>query len=88
MKCVQIVVKTTDLDTSDRFAVMKHAYQVGIKGFVRRIDMASLVVEAEGPDETVAKFVEFLSKDSLFIKPLEVEVTDLPVKDYSSFEML
>ncbi len=87
MKCKQIVVKTTDIQTSDRFAVMKLAYDMGIKGYVKRRSSTSFVVVAEGEDEPLASFIDFISQHTIYIKTIGIEVEELPLGNYSSFEM-
>ncbi len=88
MKCNQIVVKTIDVETSDRFSIMKYAYEIGIKGFVRRFDKTSFLVEAEGEDGPLESFINFLSKETMYIKTTGIVVTELPLKYYKSFDMI
>ena len=88
MKCNQIVVKTLDFESSDRFAVMKHAYEIGIRGFVQRINQTDFLVEAEGEESTLQTFIDFLSKETMYIKTIGIEVSELALKHYKSFEMI
>ncbi len=50
MKCSQITIQTLkDKDQPiSRFTIMQAAYKYGIKGYVRRIESHSIIIEAEG----------------------------------------
>lgn len=71
-----------------RFSCMEKAYKFKIVGFVTNRKDGSVYVEAEGTEQNLAKFREWLQKGPAWARIKEVEEEPGLIKDYHSFEIV
>ncbi|HLB51573.1 hypothetical protein A3F07_01575 [candidate division WWE3 bacterium RIFCSPHIGHO2_12_FULL_38_15] len=71
-----------------RFFVEQKASELGIKGFVRNEPDGTVYVEAEAPDETLNKFVEFCKRGPTFAGVENTEIKESKFEHFSTFEII
>lgn len=87
MKHLNIIVKGRVQNVGFRFRTMEAAYKYGVAGIVMNQDDNSVYIEAEGDDEALEKFVEWCNASHLGAKVEQFDVTEGPMKGYTSFEI-
>ncbi|TSA25106.1 MAG: acylphosphatase [Bacteroidetes bacterium] len=87
MKHVNITVRGRVQRIGFRFYSMEAAYKFGVFGMVMNQDDGSVCIEAEGKEMAVEQFLQWCHTGPLGARIDAVEVTEGPVKGYTSFEI-
>jgi acylphosphatase len=88
MKCFQIKISGQIQGEGLRFRSMHLAYKHQIKGFAKYSSATEIVVEAEGEDENLEKFIQCFRDGSLSDQVADINIKESDVKGYQSFEIL
>jgi len=90
MKCYKITISGDVIRKGFRFTAMQMAYKQGINGFVKYKDkdLGSVIIEAEGKDESVENFIEWCRKGPTWAKVSTVSTEEVEIKGYHSFDIL
>ena len=67
---------------------MQAAYKYEIKGYVRRIESHSIIIEAEGTEENLMEFIQWCRRGSEYLKTLSIQTEELPLKNYFAFDII
>lgn len=70
-----------------RATTKTQADQLAIKGFVQNLSDGRVYVEAEGPEDTLQKFVTWCQTGPLGARVDRVEVKEEELKNFSAFEI-
>ena len=87
MKCFQIKISGEIQGEGLRFKAMHLAYKHQIKGFAKYSSATEIVVEAEGEDENLEKFIQCFRDGSLSDQVAGINIKESDVKGYQSFEI-
>ena len=88
MKCFQIKISGQIQGEGLRFRSMHLAYKHQIKGFAKYSSATEIVVEAEGEDENLEKFIQCFRDGSLSDQVADINIKESDVNGYQSFEIL
>ncbi len=70
-----------------RFSCMEAAYRFGVKGFVKNNTDGTVYVEAEGPEDSLNRFIVWCRKGPTWARVLKVDMENGDPVDYKSFEI-
>ncbi len=70
-----------------RASALGMAERLGLKGFVRNEPDGSVLIEVEGPEEPLKKFVEWCHQGPPSAKVEDVKVTEQPLKGFADFRI-
>ncbi len=70
-----------------RYSAMKKAIGLGIVGFVRNESDGTVLIEAEGEEESLEKFLAWCRKGPFFAKVDRLDFSEIPARDYSDFKI-
>lgn len=70
-----------------RSSAQEKARQLGIKGFIRNEPDGTVSAEAEGDDENLASFIEWLKKGPPGARVDDLSSTEGEVKNHDAFEV-
>jgi acylphosphatase len=87
MKCIDIYIFKSGTNLIFPFSFMQKAYQIGIKGFVIQKNN-DLFIEAEGEEKNLEEFIDFCERCQFLAEDEYVEIEEVEVKNYSSFEII
>lgn len=87
MKHLNIRIRGRVQRVGFRFRTMEAAYKYGVSGIVMNQDDNSVYIEAEGEEVALEKFQAWCHTGPLGAKVEAVEITDGPLKHYTSFEI-
>ncbi|MFH1296796.1 MAG: acylphosphatase [Bacteroidota bacterium] len=87
MKHLNITVRGRVQRIGFRFYTMEAAYKHGVCGLVMNQDDGSVYIEAEGEGKAVENFLQWCHTGPLGARVDAVEVTEGPVKGYTSFDI-
>lgn len=68
-----------------RYATLKTAQQLQIKGFVKNEPNGNVYIEAEGEIPNILNFVRWCNTGSSFARVTNIESNDGEVKNFTSF---
>jgi len=88
MKCYQVTISGKVTHKGFRFGAMQMAYKLGITGFVQYRKRDTLLIEAEGKEMKLKKFIDWCNSGPVWAKVAEIKVNEVAVKGYSSFNIL
>jgi acylphosphatase len=88
MKHLTIKVFGTVQGVYYRHSAQQRAHELGIAGTAWNEDDGTVMVEAEGDEDSLAAFVEWCKRGSSSAKVDRVETTEGPVEEYSTFQLL
>jgi acylphosphatase len=88
MKCYQVTISGKVTHKGFRFGAMQTAYKLGITGFVQYRSRDTLLIEAEGKEMKLKKFIDWCTSGPVWAKVAEIKVNEVAVKGYSSFNIL
>lgn len=88
MSGYQIVVRGRVQGVGFRFSAMEAAYKYSILGFVKNQGNDTVFIRAEGEPAQLDQFVAWCRKGPLGSKVESVEVINVPVRHYRSFEIV
>ncbi len=86
-KHIQITIRGVNTNTGNRFKTFVAAKQLGLSGMVYE-DRESLIIEAEGDEENLAKIISYLEQKYVGISSTKIKVTEKPVMFYDEFLIL
>lgn len=87
MKHLNIVVSGKVQRVGFRFRTMEAAYKFGVFGVVMNQDENAVYIEAEGEEDALERFLEWCHTGPLGARIEQVEVTEGPLKNFTSFEI-
>jgi acylphosphatase len=87
-KHVNFLVKGKVQGVGFRFSCTEKANKFKIFGFVTNRKDGNVYVEAEGTEQNLFRFKEWLLKGPAWARVHEVEEEQGPLKDYDSFEIV
>ena len=70
-----------------RYFIWDRANNLGIKGFVKNEPDGSVLVEAEGEEKILDRFVNYIKKGPTMAIIHNVSVQDIPAKNYKDFRI-
>lgn len=70
-----------------RASAKQKAMNIGVNGFVKNESDGTVSVEIEGEDNAVAEMVSWCKKGPGMARVQAVEVTELPARNFVSFEI-
>jgi DNA ligase D-like protein (predicted 3'-phosphoesterase) len=82
---VRVTVRGAVQGVGFRYQAVARAHDLGVLGWVRNEDDGSVLVQAEGPDEAVDAFVEWLGEGPPGAAVEEVEVDEGKVEGHEQF---
>lgn len=86
-KLVKLIIRGKVHGVGFRFSCMEAAYRYGVTGLVKNKSDGSVYVEAEGPEESLNRFVEWCHKGPTWARIMKVEIEYGDPKDFKSFEI-
>ena len=86
MKCYKINILGQIHKRDFRFYAMQKAYQVGVRGYVFRPGENSVVLEAEGEEDALGRFVEWCKMGPMGSRIENVSFFEKEICNYSSFD--
>ena len=88
MKCFQITITGKVTHKGFRFGAMQMAYKLGIKGFVQYKKKNCILIEAEGKEQKLKKFIEWCEKGPNWARVDDIQSKEVTLKGYPSFIIL
>lgn len=79
MRRVNVLVSGRVQGVSYRVSCQKEASRLKLTGWVRNLQDGRVEFEAQGPDQEVARLIEWARKGPLFAKVVQVETTEREV---------
>ncbi len=70
-----------------RYYTQKKANELNIFGFVQNMLDGSVYIEAEGQEENLNTFIDWVSKGPSWARVRQVQKQWVPVKNYTEFEI-
>ena len=88
MQCIQIKISGELTQTGFPFYVKQFAYLNNIKGWVRHSDHTQIIIDAEGEDADINKFIEYcrIGPNGSVISSINISHTE--IKKYESFKII
>lgn len=71
-----------------RFSTMSKAYELEIKGWIKRISPGEVIIDAEGYEFPLRKFIQWCKKGPPGCIVESSELTNLEPANYESFEII
>jgi acylphosphatase len=88
MKCKEITVSGDVKNKGYRFAAMQKAYQLGVRGTVKKNRDGTIFIEAEGDDANLESFISWCNVGPLGAKVEQLDINEVPVKNFKGFDMI
>lgn len=88
MKHLNITIKGKVQAVGFRFYAMQMAYRYGVYGIVKNLSPDTVYIEAEATQDGLEPFVAWSRRGPVGARIESVEVTESPLKNYSSFEIV
>ncbi len=70
-----------------RYSARLAARNYGIKGYIRNMSDGSVYLEVEGPEDNVARFVNWCREGPDFAYIDRINITDASLRNFESFEV-
>ncbi|TYB83817.1 MAG: acylphosphatase [Kosmotoga sp.] len=87
MKTIEITLYGRVQGVGFRHYAMRKAKSLNVMGYVRNKPDGSVEVVATADENTLEKFIDLLSKGPLTGHVTKVEKDELPLKEFSTFEI-
>jgi len=71
-----------------RFLAMQNAIKIGIAGFVMNAGIGKLIIEAEGSQENIQKFVKWCKIGPPHSSISQISINKAPLKNFTTFDIL
>lgn len=87
MKAVQINISGRVQGVGFRHSAVKTANQLRVKGYVKNNPGGSVLIEAEGNEDALNKFVKWCYQGPAFARVQDVQLKDIGTKGYKTFDI-
>jgi len=88
MENLQITIIGNIYQIGFRYFIKQTAYRFGVMGFVKYQNNTTLIIEAEGEPKALSKLLELCRIGSYGSITKKIEVSETPLKDYQTFEVI
>ena len=87
MKCVHLIVSGRVQGVFFRANTSKKANEMGLKGYVKNMPDGNVEVVAQGSEEKLGEFIDFLRKGPGIAKVTDIQMTHKQTENFNSFEI-
>jgi len=87
MKCFRAIIKGNVQGVGFRFNTMREANHLSIGGWVKNLPDNTVEVFAEGSEENITKFLEFLKKGPIGSRITKVLIEEKTLSGLTNFEV-
>ena len=87
MKCFNIIISVHGDSKGFRFEVMQEALKSGINGYIQRMGGNNFKIVAEGDEENIENFINWLDGGFHWTKIVEGKIEEAMIENFASFDM-
>ena len=88
MKCYHISITVKNDSRGFCFAVMESSFKHQINGYVQRVADNEFLIEAEGQDENLEKFIAWFDNRLQWTKIKNKIIQEIKLNDYKTFDII
>ncbi len=88
MKCTHLIVSGKVQGVFFRVNVRNKAVELGLKGYAKNLENGDVEVVAEGSQEKIKEFVDFIRKGPGISRVTGIQVTHKEPENFKSFEVI
>jgi len=85
INCYQIFIRGRVQNVGFRYFAFKTARMLNLSGFVRNEPDGSVYIEVEGDKANIRSFIRALEKGPSWARVDQIDVSDIPLQQYSDF---